>query len=84
MKISLESEIKTLKKHNNELINANIKLADELKWAKEDKERLQRRINIALAYINAEKVINNDKVLYALTKYEKVMKEMLENDYYEC
>lgn len=84
MRMSLEGEIKALKRENHELMEANINLADELKWAKEDKERLQRKVETALAYIDAEKVINDDNVLYAIDKYEKVMKEILENDFYEC
>lgn len=84
MRMSLEGENKILKRENHELMEANINLADELKWAKEDNERLQRKIETALAYIDAEKVINDDNVLYAIDKYEKVMKEILENDFYEC
>ena len=80
---TLQKELNELKSSYNQLVDANIKLSDEKKWALEDKERLQRRIDRALAYIDAEKIINNDKVLYAIEKYEKVMKEILENDYYE-
>lgn len=83
MKISLDTELKALKRQNSELIDANIKLADELKWAKEDKERALRRLNTAIEYVRAEKTTNNDKVRQALDKYEKIMLEILEDDYFE-
>ncbi len=83
MSISKDFEIKNLNKQNHELMEANIKLADELKWAKEDKQRLQNRIARALAYIEAEKIVNDSKVLNAITKYGNVMKDILENDFYE-
>ena len=38
MRISLDTEVKSLKRENHELIEANIQLADELKWAKDFKE----------------------------------------------
>ena len=83
MRISKDYEIKSLNKQNHELMEANIKLADELKWANEDKQRLQNRIARALAYIEAEKIVNDSKVLNAITKYGNVMKDILENDFYE-
>lgn len=82
-RVTLEKEFKELETSYKHLVDANIKLQDEKKWAIEDKKRLQTRIDRALAYINAEKIINDNKVRKALEKYESVMTEILENDFYE-
>jgi signal transduction histidine kinase len=54
---TLEKELKELKKSYREILNSNIKLSDELRWAKEDKERLTRRINKAIEMIEDKKII---------------------------
>ena len=80
---SVDYKIRTLEKNNHELLEANIKFADELKWAIEDKERLERIINIAKEYIKAEKTFNNDTVKKAIEKYEKLMLEILNGEFYD-
>lgn len=50
---------------NDNLIKANTKLVDKLKWIKEDKERLTRRIDRAIEYIEE--------------KYEMTLKDSMEN-----
>ena len=54
---TLEKELKELKKSYREILDSNIKLSDELRWAKEDKERLTRRINKAIEMIEDKKII---------------------------
>lgn len=54
---TLEKELKELKKSYREILNSNIKLSDELRWTKEDKERLTRRIERAIEMIEDKKII---------------------------
>ena len=54
---TLEKELKELKKSYRDILDSNIKLSDELKWTKEDKERLTRRINKAIEMIEDKKII---------------------------
>ena len=54
---TLEKELKELKKSYRDILNSNIKLSDELRWTKEDKERLTRRINKAIEMIEDKKII---------------------------
>ena len=54
---TLEKELKELKKSYREILNSNIKLSDEIRWTKEDKERLTRRINKAIEMIEDKKII---------------------------
>ena len=54
---TIEKELKELKKSYKEILNSNIKLSDELRWTKEDKERLTRRINKAIEMIEDKKII---------------------------
>lgn len=54
---SLERELNELKKSYRDILNSNIKLSDELRWAKEDKERLTRRIERAIEMIEDKKII---------------------------
>ena len=49
---TLEKELNELKKSYRDILNSNIKLSDELRWTKEDKKRLTRRIERAIEYIN--------------------------------
>ena len=62
---ALERELSELKKSYRDILNSNIKLSDELRWAKEDKERLTRRIDRAIEYIEE--------------KYEMTLKDSMEN-----
>lgn len=62
---ALERELSELKKSYRDILNSNIKLSDELRWAKEDKERLTRRIERAIEYIEE--------------KYEMTLKDSMEN-----
>lgn len=62
---ALERELNELKKSYRDILNSNIKLSDELRWAKEDKERLTRRIERAIEYIEE--------------KYEMTLKDSMEN-----
>lgn len=62
---SLERELSELKKSYRDILNSNIKLSDELRWIKEDKERLTRRIERAIEYIEE--------------KYEMTLKDSMEN-----
>lgn len=62
---ALERELNELKKSYRDILNSNIKLSDELRWAKEDKERLTRRIDRAIEYIEE--------------KYEMTLKDSMEN-----
>lgn len=61
----LERELNELKKSYRDILNSNIKLSDELRWTKEDKERLTRRIDRAIEYIEE--------------KYEMTLKDSMEN-----
>ena len=54
---TIEKELKELKKSYRDILNSNIKLSDELRWTKEDKERLTRRINKAIEMIEDKKII---------------------------
>lgn len=54
---TLEKELKELKKSYRDILNSNIKLSDELRWTKEDKERLTRRIERAIEMIEDKKII---------------------------
>lgn len=54
---TLERELNELKKSYREILNSNIKLSDELRWTKEDKERLTRRIERAIEMIEDKKII---------------------------
>ena len=54
---ALERELNELKKSYRDILNSNIKLSDELRWTKEDKERLTRRINKAIEMIEDKKII---------------------------
>lgn len=54
---TLEKELKEFKKSYKEILDSNIKLSDELRWAKEDKERLTRRIERAIEMIEDKKII---------------------------
>lgn len=54
---ALERELNELKKSYRDILNSNIKLSDELRWAKEDKERLTRRIERAIEMIEDKKII---------------------------
>lgn len=54
---TLEKELKELKKSYREILNSNVKLSDELRWTKEDKERLTRRIERAIEMIEDKKII---------------------------
>ncbi len=54
---TLEKELKELKKSYREILDSNIKLSDELRWTKEDKERLTRRIERAIEMIEDKKII---------------------------
>ena len=62
---ALERELNELKKSYRDILNSNIKLSDELRWIKEDKERLTRRIDRAIEYIEE--------------KYEMTLKDSMEN-----
>lgn len=62
---ALERELNELKKSYRDILNSNIKLSDELRWTKEDKERLTRRIERAIEYIEE--------------KYEMTLKDSMEN-----
>ena len=62
---ALERELNELKKSYRDILNSNIKLSDELRWTKEDKERLTRRIDRAIEYIEE--------------KYEMTLKDSMEN-----
>lgn len=62
---TLERELSELKKSYRDILNSNIKLSDELRWAREDKERLTRRIDRAIEYIEE--------------KYEMTLKDSMEN-----
>ena len=62
---ALERELNELKKSYRDILNSNIKLSDELRWIKEDKERLTRRIERAIEYIEE--------------KYEMTLKDSMEN-----
>lgn len=54
---ALERELNELKKSYRDILNSNIKLSDELRWTKEDKERLTRRIERAIEMIEDKKII---------------------------
>lgn len=54
---TLEKELKELKKSYRDILDSNIKLSDELRWTKEDKERLTRRIERAIEMIEDKKII---------------------------
>lgn len=54
---TLEKELNELKKSYRDILNSNIKLSDELRWTKEDKERLTRRIERAIEMIEDKKII---------------------------
>ena len=54
---TLEKELKELKKSYRDILNSNIKLSDELRWTKEDKKRLTRRIERATEMIEDKKII---------------------------
>jgi signal transduction histidine kinase len=54
---ALEKELNELKKSYRDILNSNIKLSDELRWTKEDKERLTRRIERAIEMIEDKKII---------------------------
>lgn len=68
---TLIKELNEMSKSYKDLVEANIKLIDEKKWAIEDKERLERRIRIALELINLKSDLNE-------------IKKALEEDCYEC
>lgn len=74
---TLEKELNELKKSYREILNSNIKLSDELRWTKEDKERLTRRIERAIEYINkfVDYLPEKDKAFNLL--------EILKNDFWE-
>ena len=54
---ALERELNELKKSYRDILNSNIKLSDEIRWAKEDKKRLTRRIERAIEMIEDKKII---------------------------
>ena len=54
---TLERELNELKKSYRDILNSNIKLSDEIRWTKEDKKRLTRRINKAIEMIEDKKII---------------------------
>ena len=74
---ALERELSELKKSYRDILNSNIKLSDELRWIKEDKERLTRRIDRAIEYINQfiDYLPEKDKAFNLL--------EILKNDFWE-
>lgn len=74
---TLEKELNELKKSYRDILNSNIKLSDELRWTKEDKERLTRRIERAIEYINkfVDYLPEKDKAFNLL--------EILKNDFWE-
>ena len=65
-----EQEHKELVKSYLDLIEANTKLMNEKKWAIEDKQRLERRIKLALELIECKANYNQ-------------IKKALEEDYYD-
>lgn len=76
-KKALERELNELKKSYRDILKSNIKLSDEIRWAKEDKKRLTRRIDRAIEYINqfVDYLPEKDKAFNLL--------EILKNDFWE-
>lgn len=67
----LEEELRTLKQSYHELLEANIKLADEKRWALEDKERILRKITMISESIEKEPI------------KKEIIKQIIENDFYD-
>ena len=61
---------------NNRIIDANVKLQDENKLLKEDKEILKRRIDKAIEYVE-ENTNENEAKFYGIPDY-KVFKGNIE------
>lgn len=59
---------------NRHIVEANVKLQDENRWLKEDKERLKTRIQRAIDYINEEFVFNDGTLGEADIKLVDILK----------
>jgi len=82
---ALERELSELKKSYRDILNSNIKLFDELRWAKEDRERLNRRIDRAINYIKKqtkEGIIKGKRYFYSPEQANDLL-EILKNDFWE-
>lgn len=67
----LKRELREIEKSYNEVLEANIMLADETKWAREDKARALYKIERALEIINKTKfepASLKKKIIDALTE----------------
>lgn len=67
----LKKELRELEKSYNEVVDSNVRLVDEARWAKEDKERAFRRIEKALELVNRtnfESVVFKKEIILALTE----------------
>lgn len=82
---SLERELNELKKSYRDILNSNIKLSDEIRWTKEDRERLNRRIDRAINYIKKqtkEGIIKDKRYFYSPEQANDLL-EILKNDFWE-
>ena len=82
---ALERELNELKKSYRDILNSNIKLSDEIRWAKDDRERLNRRIDRAINYIEKqtkEGIIKDKRYFYSPEQANDLL-EILKNDFWE-
>lgn len=65
-----------VEKMNRNIVEANVKLQDENKWLKDDKERLKKRIKTAIDYIDEKGRLKYEpEELKAILKGRYVYKE---------
>ena len=67
----LKKELRELEKSYSEVVDSNVRLVDEARWAREDKERAFNRIKRALELINKtnfESHILKRELIIALTE----------------
>ena len=78
-RVSLQNELREMKLSYSSIVNSNIKLMDEKKWAEEDKKRALAKINIALNLIKNYKGFKTveDK------EFKNNLIKALEDDYFE-
>ena len=78
-RVSLQNELREMKLSYSSIVNSNIKLMDEKKWAEEDKKRALAKINIALNLIRNYKGFKTveDK------EFKNNLIKALEDDYFE-
>ena len=65
----LRTQLRDIEVSYKSVVEANVKLMDEKKWAFDDRDRALRRISEAVDYIKSVKEIDKDELLEILRDY---------------